>query len=419
MTTQTIKQHKILLILVVLVAALVAACASPVQSSSPTQSAAATTPPVTESQAASPTEVPAAATTDPIYIGVSGPLTGQNARYGAQWKKGFDLALEEINGAGGVNGRKLEYIFEDSQSDPKQSVVVAQKFVADPRIIVELGDFSSGASMAATQIYQRAGLVQFGFTNSHPDFTQAGGDYTWSNSVTQKQASPALADYTVDTLGLKKLAVFYLNTDWGKTTYDLFAERVKELGSEIVAAEAYLAEEKDFRSALTRAREANPDGIVLISYQADGALIAQQLQEAGLDLPTVGASSLQSPDFLKLGGPAAEGVFIRGQFLPDDPRPQVKNVVDKYRARYNEEPDFFAIHAYDTIHLIAKAIEIGGPTREGVHAALPQLKDVPSVIYGNVVFDPATRRVLNPQFVNLQVKDGKFVPWDGVKPVAQ
>lgn len=353
------------------------------------------------------------ASTDPIYIGVSGPLTGQNARYGEQWKKGFDLALDEINGAGGINGRKLEYIFEDSQSDPKQSVVVAQKFVADPRIIVELGDFSSGASMAASPIYQRGGLVQFGFTNSHPDFTSAGGDYTWSNSVTQAQAAPALADFAVTTLGQKNLAVFHLNTDWGKTTYDLFAARVAELGGTVVATEAYLAEEKDFRSALTRVRDANPEAIVLISYQADGALIVQQIRQAELALPLIGASSVQSPDFLKLGGADVEGVFIRGQFLPEDPRPEIKNVVDQYKAKYNETPDYFAIHAYDTLHLIAKAIEIGGPTREGVHAALPQLKDVPSVIYGKATFDPATRRVQNPNFVDLQVKDGAFVLWDG------
>jgi branched-chain amino acid transport system substrate-binding protein len=364
------------------------------------------------------TAAESAASGEPIYIGVSGPLTGQNARYGEQWKKGFDLALEEINGAGGIDGRPLAYIFEDSQSDPKQSVLVAQKFVADPRIIVELGDFSSGASMAASPIYQRGGLVQFGFTNSHPDFTQAGGDYTWSNSVTQAQASPALAEYAVSELGLNKLAVFYLNTDWGKTSFDLFSQRVEELGAEIVAAEAYLAEEKDFRSALTRARTAEPNGIVLISYQADGALIAQQLEQAGLNLPVVGASSLQSPDFLKLGGAAAEGVFIRGQFLPDDPNPRVKSVVDRYTAKYNETPDFFAIHAYDTVKLIAEAIKLGGPTREGVHSALPQLKDVPSVIYGVANFDPETRRVVDPQFVDLQVKDGAFVIWDGVKPPA-
>lgn len=389
MNLHTLTHHKSLILLILVLAALLSACVVPSQ-------------PATTASA-----------TEPIYIGVSGPLTGQNARYGEQWKKGFDLALDEINGAGGIKGRPLAYIFEDSQSDPKQSVVVAQKFVADPRIIVELGDFSSGASMAASPIYQRGGLVQFGFTNSHPDFTNAGGDYTWSNSVTQAQAAPALADYAVTTLGQQRLGVFYLNTDWGKTTYELFAARAQELGAEVVANEAYLAEEKDFRSALTRVRDANPEAIVLISYQADGALIVQQIRQLGLELLLIGAGSLQSPDFLKLGGADVEGVLIRGQFLPDDPRPEIKRVVDNYKAKYNETPDYFAIHAYDTLHLIAKAIELGGPTREGVHAALPQLKDVPSVIYGKATFDAVTRRVQNPNFVDLQVKDGAFVLWDG------
>lgn len=395
-------QHRLLIIFFILLAsAVLAGCALPVQ-------------PVGQRTTDASTE--ALSDVEPIYIGVSGPLTGPNARYGEQWIKGFDLALEEINGAGGVHGRPLAYIFEDSQSDPKQSVVVAQKFVADPHIIVELGDFASPASMAASPIYQRGGLVQFGFTNSHPDFTKGGGEYTWSNSVTQAQAAPALAEYTVIDLGLDRLAVFYLNTDWGKSTYELYARRAEELGAMIVAAEAYLPEEKDFRSALTRARDANPNGLVLISYQADGALIAQQVKQAGLDVPIVGAGSLQSPDFLKLGGDAVEGVYIQGQFLPSDPRPHVKNVVDRYVAKYNETPDFFAIHAYDTMKLIAQAIELGGPTREGVLKGLYQLKDVPSVIYGKANFDPETRRVVNPQFVNLQVVNGEFVLWDGVKP---
>jgi len=357
-----------------------------------------------------------APTTGSILIGVSGPLTGTMAQYGAQWKKGFDLALEEINGAGGINGRKLEYVFEDSQSDPKQSVVIAQKFVADPRIVVELGDFSSSASMAASQIYQRGGLVQFGFTNSHPDFTKAGGDYTWSNSVTQLQASPALADFAITTLGLKKLAVFQINNDWGKATNDLFTPRVKELGGEIVANESYLADEKDFRSALTTVSDAKPDGIILISYQADGALIAQQAQEAGIKATLVGSASLQSPDFINLGGKAVEGTMILGEFMPSDPRPEVKALVEKFKTKYNEEPDLFAALAYDTMNLMAAAMKVGGPTRQGIHDALPKLKDVPSVIYGKVTFDPTTRRVQNPRFENLIVKDGQFVPWDGTKP---
>src|SRR5579875_3935235 len=131
---------------------------------------------------------------EPVVVGVSGPLTGQYAQYGADWRKGFDLALAEINGSGGINGRPLAYRFEDSQSDPRQAVAIAQKFVADPSIVAELGDFSSAASMAASPIYQRNKLVQFGFTNSHPDFTK-GGDYVWSNAPNQADDMPVLAEY--------------------------------------------------------------------------------------------------------------------------------------------------------------------------------------------------------------------------------
>src|ERR1700712_1520316 len=106
---------------------------------------------------------------EPVVLGVSGPLTGPNAQYGAQWKQGFDLALAEVGGVVGPDKRPLVYQFEDSQADPRQAVAIAQKFAADPRIVMELGDFSSPASLAASPIYQRAGLVQFGFTNSHPD----------------------------------------------------------------------------------------------------------------------------------------------------------------------------------------------------------------------------------------------------------
>src|ERR1700722_4252506 len=105
----------------------------------------------------------AQASGEPVTIGVSGPLTGQNAQYGAQWKKGFDLALEEVNPKGGVKGRPLQYVFEDSQAEPSQPGPSAHKFVGDPKMVGEVGELSSPPSMAGSPIYQRAGLVQFGF----------------------------------------------------------------------------------------------------------------------------------------------------------------------------------------------------------------------------------------------------------------
>jgi branched-chain amino acid transport system substrate-binding protein len=405
-------------LLIALLGALLAACGAAPTAQAPAEptAAGAAAEPTAADAAAEPTAAGAAASGEPIFIGVSGPLTGPNAQYGEQWKKGFDLALEQINGAGGINGRPLQYVFEDSQSDPKQSVVIAQKLVSDPRIVIELGDFSSPASMAASAIYQRAGLVQFGFTNSHPDFTK-GGDYMWSNSLSQDDASPLHADY-VQALGLKRVAVLHLNTDWGKTTYDLFAQHAQQIGIEIAATEAYLADEKDFRPALTRLKDANPDGIVFISYYNDAALLARQIRAQGISVPIVANGSNYSPKFLELGGADVEGIYVSANFSPDDPRPEVQDYLAKFRAKYNEESDYFAAHAYDTIILVAEAIKIGGPDRAAVKDALAKVKDVPSVIYGKVTFNTETRRVQEPTDVRLLVEGGKFTIWDGEKPVA-
>jgi branched-chain amino acid transport system substrate-binding protein len=365
--------------------------------------------------ALSPAAALAQASGEPVTIGVSGPLTGQNAQYGAQWKKGFDLALEEVN-AKGVKGRPLQYVFEDSQADPRQSVAIAQKFVSDPKIVVELGDFSSTASMAASSIYQRAGLVQFGFTNSHPNFTK-GGDFMWSNSVSQADEQPRLAKYAAD-LGFKHVAVLYLNTDWGRSSQAIFTQSAKSLGVDVVASEGYQPDEKDFRSTLVRVRDAQPDAIVLISYYADGALITRQTRSVGLSQPIVASGSVYSPKFIELAGDAGNGVFTESNFFPGDARPEVQAFVTKFKAKYNEEPDDFNAVAYDTIILLAAVIDKYGLDRTAIRDGLAEIKDVPSVIYGKASFDTQTRRVAGARAVYLVVKNGQFVLWDGKKPSA-
>lgn len=354
-----------------------------------------------------------AESSEPILLGVSGPLTGPNAQYGAQWKQGFDLALDEIHAAGGINGRKLAYSFEDSQSDPRQAVAIAQKFVSDSRIVMELGDFSSPASMAASPIYQRAGLVQFGFTNSHPDFTK-GGDFMWSTSVSQADEQPLLARYAVSRLGLKKLAVLHLNTDWGRTSRDYFLKAAKELGAEAVITEGYIAEERDFRSTLVRVRDANPDGLVLISYYSDGALIARQARQVGLKETICAASSVYSPKFLELGGEAVEDVHIGTRYFPEDPRPEVRKFIAGFKAKYaGQEPDAFNAYSYDAMNVAAAVLRIGGTDRRAIRDAFAKVRDVSTVIFGPATFDVETRRVKGAMNAELVVRKGQFTLWDG------
>ncbi len=356
----------------------------------------------------------ARAAAEPIIAGVSGPLTGPNAQYGAQWKRGFDLALEGINGAGGVKGRPIQYEFQDSQSDPRQSVAVAQKFVADPRIVIELGDFSSPASMAASPIYQRAKLVQFGFTNSHPDFTK-GGDHMWSNSTDQAEEQPHLAEFA-SKLGFKRPALLHLNTDWGRTAKDAFLKAAPGLGMEVAATEGYLSAEQDFRPTLVRARDSKPDGLVLLSYYADGALISRQARDTGLTLTILAGTSNYSPKFIELGGAGVEGDYVMSTFFPGDPRPEVQDFVKRYQAKYGMEPDSFSAGAYDTMVLFAALCERYGTTREAMQTGLTEIRDVPSVIYGKVSFDPKTRRVQGANYKLLLVRDGKFTVWGGQHP---
>jgi branched-chain amino acid transport system substrate-binding protein len=352
---------------------------------------------------------------DPILAGVSGPLTGPNAQYGAQWKHGFDLALDEINGAGDINGRPLGYVFEDSQSDPRQSITIAQKFVSDPRIIMELGDFSSPASMAASPIYQRAKLVQFGFTNSHPDFTK-GGDYMWSSSPSQADEQPRLAAFAVQQLGIQRPGVLHLNTDWGRTSKDVFVKAAAGLGANVVGTEGYLPTDEDFRPALVRLRDAKPDALILLSYYADAALIARQVHDLDLKQVLVASTSIYSPKFIELAGPAANGVFCMASFFPSEPRPEVQRFVTAYRAKYGQEPDTFSAISYDTMILFAALVRQYGATRQGIHDGLLHIKDVPSVIYGKMTFDPMTRRVHAASYKDLVVKDGAFTIWDGTRP---
>ena len=353
------------------------------------------------------------ATGEPVLIGVSGPLTGQYAQYGAQWKRGFDLAVEHANAQGGVKGRKLAYMFEDSQSDPRQSVAIAQKFVGNPEIVMELGDFSSAASMAASPIYQRGGLVQFGFTNSHPDFTK-GGDYMWSDAPNQADDMPHLADYAIQRLGLKKLGILYINGDWGRTSQELMKAAAKERSAEIVASEGYLPNEKDFRSTLVRVRDANPDGIILISYYPDGALIVRQMRDLGMTQPVVAAGSIYSLKFLEIAGDAANiGIFTDTNFFPEDPRPEAQDFMQGFKAKYGMDPDSYAARSYDAMVVAWYLAKTFGPDRKAIHDGLATIKDIPSVIYGRMSFDPTTRRVAAPMSILLTVKDGRFTPWKG------
>ena len=163
-----------------------------------------------------------------VYFGVSAAITGQYAQYGEQFKEAFDLAVEEVNADGGIDGHPVALKYEDSQSDPKQSVTVAQKFVNDPDIALVFGDYSSAASIPASPIYTAGKLLQYGFNNSNPDFTAKGSEYQWSSAITTSATYTWTADYLKDQ-GIDTVGVTYLNTaDWGIPAYERIQGRGRQ-----------------------------------------------------------------------------------------------------------------------------------------------------------------------------------------------
>lgn len=348
----------------------------------------------------------AAASTDPVYFGVSAPVSGNLAEYGRLWKQGFDLALTKVNAEGGIDGRPVALKWEDSQSDPKQSTAVAQKFVADDSIIAELGDFSSNASIAASPIYSGAGLVQFGFTNSNPDFTAKGDEYQWSPSLTQD----FFQDWNAKTVAeyADTVAVVYQETDWGKGAFAFFQAAAEEYGLDIVYSSAFLPDSTDFRPILIQARDSQPDAVVHLGYGPDGALIVNQLRDVGFAGQFFGGQN--TPEFTESAAAAAEGDIISGAFLVDDPDPLVQEFVDAYENEYpGEIPGDFNVYAYDALITLVEAAREGGPTREGVLTGLQQVESFPSVQFGEYSFDQDTRRADDPELKELVLRDGTFV----------
>lgn len=344
-------------------------------------------------------------------IGVGGPLTGSAAQFGQAAKKGFDLALEEINAAGGVHGRGLEIDFQDDQADPKQALVLANKFIANPNILVNI-ELLNSPSMAVAPRYQKAGLALLGIYTIHPDFTPM-GDYIFSNAPSQMdKRALSQATYAKD-LHLKKVAVFSIK-ELQIVYGDLVVEALRKNGIHTAIYESYLPDEKDFRSLISKAKSAGVDGIVLVSLITDAVLLVQQIRHQNLSWPIVGGSALSSGDkFPQLAGNPAEGVYIAGDFSAEDPRPEVVNFVKKWQAKYpGQEVDYFSVHAYDSIILIAQALKMSNGTRASVKEALTSVKDVPSVIYGKVSLNPHSR--LNEGFLGarLIVKNGKVVRWN-------
>jgi len=348
----------------------------------------------------------ASAAQDVVKIGLSAPLTGDWAEYGNDFKRAVTMVIDRVNRMGGIHGKRVELVISDSRGDPKESVLIAEKFVGDRDVIAEIGDFSSSSCMAAAPIYEKADMTQLSPTSSHMDFTKKGRNM-FRVVATQGYEGPYNARWAVKDLGKKRLATIYINNDWGVDANKYFTQEARKLGAEIVAEEAFVPGEKDFTAILTKLKGLKPELIYLPTFYADAAAILNQAKRMRFEPVVMANSSLFSQKTIELGGDAVEGIIIPANYFSADPRPAAREFTREFQAHYNAVPNQFAALAYDAVNLMVAALhKVGVEDRSKVKDGLESLRGFQgatgSISYANG-HDP------EKELVRITIKNGEWV----------
>ncbi|HEX2080335.1 MAG TPA: ABC transporter substrate-binding protein [Longimicrobium sp.] len=301
---------------------------------------------------------------DAIYIGVAGPLGAAN---GASMRMAAEMAVEEINQDGGIDGRTVRLVMMDDRADPQVALTVADSLRRDGRVVAVVGHVNSGASIKAATVYNSesgAGepLMHISPASSAPAFTNAG---PWSFRVTPTdlEFSPVLAQGAAR-LGRRRAAVLYANDDYGQGVMTTFERAFRSGGGAVVSADPYLpavverGDELD--PYLTRAMRRGADALVIGGQAEAGLKIVQAARRLGYTGPILGSDGLTG---IKDAGAPAEGVFVSSAFLPDRPTESARQFVANYRERFKSFPDHRGAMTYDVINLLRRAIDEVGADR--------------------------------------------------------
>lgn len=328
------------------------------------------------------------AQTDTVKIGLSAPLTGDYAEYGENFQYSVQIAADEINAEGGIRGKEVEIVVRDSQGNPAQAAAIAQEFVNNQDIVAEIGDFTSTACLAAAPIYESAGMVQLSPTSSHPDFAPS-GEYMFGIVGTQAVEGPFnVKELALNYLGLDSSAVIYINNDWGVATMENFVASAERNGLEITSTESFMEGETDYSAILTNLERDNPDGIYIAAMYQEASQIVREIDRMDWDVELFGPSSVFSMEFLKLAGEAGEGFVTNTIFYWEEDRAAVQNYVEEFEKRANRRPNLHAAVAYDSMNILADAIERGGFDRSDIRDALAETGEYMGVT-GKIKFTDA------------------------------
>lgn len=350
-----------------------------------------------------------------IVVGEFASLTGKEATFGISSHEGTQLAVEEVNAAGGLNGKKIKLVTEDNQSKAGESANAVNKLIAKDGAVAILGEVASSRSLEAAPICQQNSVPQISPSSTNPKVTET-GDFIFRVCFIDPFQGTVMANFAKNTLKAQRVAVFTdVKSDYSKGLAKFFKEGFLKAGGQIVAELDYNGGDKDFKGQLTAIKAANPEGVFVPGYYTDAALICIQAREVGLNVPFFGGDGWESEKLTEIGKEAVEGTYFSTHYSPDAGGPKGKAFVEAYRKRYNgKTPDAMAALGYDSAMILIDAMKRAGDTTGlKIRSALAETKDFDAVT-GRITINK--NRDADKAAVILQVKDGKFTYVETIAP---
>lgn len=328
-----------------------------------------------------------------IKIGANLELSGGVASYGQSIAEGVDLAVEEINASGGIDGKKLEVVKVDNKSEAAEATNAAIKLTSQDKVTAIIGAATSGNTVAQAQIANQENTILLTPSGTSPNVTVGEdglNEYVFRMCFIDPFQGTVAANFAANELGVRKAAIFADSaSDYAKGLAASFKETFEAAGGTIVAEEAYVAKDTDFRSTLTRIKGQNPEFVFIPGYYEEVGLIIKQAREMGLNVPFMGADGWDSPKLIELAGAEnLNNTFITNHYSSEDPDEKIQNFVTKFKEKYNgKSPDAFNALGYDSVYLLADAIKRAGSTDPvAIKDALAATKDL-SLVTGIVTID--------------------------------
>ena len=320
---------------------------------------------------------------DTVKIGLVQPLTGSVAYNGKSVVEGARLAVEELNAAGGVLGKKIELIVEDGQCTPANSVNAVEKLVQKDKVAVLVGAFCSSATAAIMPVAQKYKIPLVTGVSSKASLTEQGNPYFFRAAETDALMAKAFAKILANDLKLTKVAYVGVNDDWGRGGVEEFSRDLSALGAKTVLTEYFDHGTTDFFTLLTKLRAAKPDGVFVAAETQDGSILVKQIREMGLDTKVFGVGSWATADFINLAGKAAEGIHAAVPYASSMDSPRNQTFVKTYETKYGVKPGKYGAAGYNALNITAQAIaRAGGTDPEAIRAALFKTKyEAPNGVY--------------------------------------